>query len=458
MATNKYIFQVNTYMNFFEINPENLKNRDFRSRIKISVIGIGQIGFRVCLMFAKTGYEVLALDIDEEKIKKINSGIPPIVSKGIQERFDNTRVKGSINITEGVKQSDVVIVCVPTPTKDKKPDLSFIESATKDVSKGLKSGMIIIYESTVYPSVIEEKIIPLLETSGLKVNEDFGVVYCPERVDPGNKKFSVENIPRVIAASDKKILEVSMALYKTVLNAKLFPTSDIKTAEMGKLIENTFRDINIAFINEIAKILDGTEIDIMEAIKAASTKPFAFIPHYPGCGVGGDCIPVSPYWLIEFAKTIKKEPKLVELARNINESMPNFVVEKLKKKLLDVGKDIKNAKILILGLTYKEDVCDTRNAPSKDLTKLLKKECKELYAYDPYISEERVEKEFMITKKNLDELNSIDAIILLTVHEEFKKLDFEKLKKRFGKNCIFFDTKNFFNKNSIPFNYIGMGR
>lgn len=445
-------------MNFLEINLEDLENESFRPKIKISVVGIGQIGFRVCLMFAKAGYEIFALDIDEEKIKKINSGTSPIVTKDIQETFDNTRITGSNDIVEKIKQSDVVIVCVPTPIKDKKPDLSFIESSTKDVSQGLKIGMIIVYESTVYPGIIEGKIIPLLETSGLKINEDFGVVYCPERIDPGNKKFNVENIPRVIAASNKKALELSKTLYETAMNAELFPVSDIKTAEMSKLIENTFRDINIAFINELAKILDGTEIDIMEAIKAASTKPFAFMPHYPGSGVGGDCIPVTPYWLIEFAKNVKKDPKLVELARKINESMPNFVVEKLKKKLNEIGKDIKNVKILVLGLTYKEDVCDTRNAPSKDLIKLLKKECKELYAYDPYIPEERVKKEFMITKKNLDELDSIDAIILLTVHEEFKKLDFEKLKNRFDRNCIFFDTKNFFNKNSIPFNYIGLGK
>jgi nucleotide sugar dehydrogenase len=443
-------------MKFLDVNPKNLKDKDFRAKINISVIGVGQIGFRVCLMFADAGYNIFALDSDEEKIRKINSGRSSITTDELSENFNNSNMTASSDIIGKVKESQLVIVCVPTPTKDKKPDLSFVETTSEKIAKGLSNGMIIVYESTVYPGVTENKIIPILENSGLKAGKDFGVVYCPERVDPGNKKFKIKDIARVMAATDKKTLELAKTLYETGLKSKIFTVSNIKIAEMSKLVENTFRDINIAFVNELATILDGTEIDITEVIKAASTKPFAFMPHYPGCGVGGDCIPISPYWLIEFAKEVKRAPELVKLARNINEKMPAFVVEKLSNELNKIGKNIKDSKILILGLTYKEGVCDTRNSPSKEVINILKNKSKEVYAYDPYISEARTKSEFDIQMKNLNDVDSTDAIILLTPHKEFKKIDFKKLK--IPKDCIFFDTKNVFDKKDIPLKYVGLGR
>ena len=445
-------------MKFLDIVPENLRNKDLRNKINISVIGVGQIGFRVCLMFANAGYNIFAIDNDEEKIKKINSGTSPITTKDISGTFNNKNISASSDIINKIRQSHVVIVCVPTPTKNKKPDLSFIEAVSDQISRGLNEGMVIVYESTVYPGVTEKKIIPILENSGLKAGKGLGVVYCPERVDPGNEKFKIENIARVMAATDKRTLELTKTLYETALNTHVFPVSSIKTAEMTKLIENTFRDINIAFINELTTILDETDIDIIEAIKAASTKPFAFIPHYPGCGVGGDCIPVSPYWLTKFAREVKREPELVKLSRNINESMPAFVVKKLRNELNRIGKDIKNSKILILGLTYKEEICDTRNSPAKQIIKILNNGSKEVYAYDPYISKERTKDEFNVQMKDLNNIDSIDAIVLLTAHEEFKKIDFKKLKEKVQKDCIFFDTKNVFNKKNIPMRYLGLGR
>lgn len=391
---------------------------------KVSIIGLGYVGLPLALAIAKNKkYKVFGLDIDEQKTKKI---------KGFKATTDNSIIKNS----------EYVIICVPTPVKKNKlPDLTPVKTATKTVLKYLEKEQKIIIESTINPGVCEEVVLPILEKSGLKGGADFELSHCPERINPGDPKWNVSNIPRNIGSLTKTGNKEVANFYRSFLKAEINELNSIKAAEATKIIENTFRDINIAYVNELAKSFDQMGIDLLEVIKGASNKPFAFMPHFPSCGVGGHCIPVDPYYLIDRAKQAGFDHGFLRKAREVNNSMPKYTVDLLIKKLKENGKTLKNTKVGLLGLAYKADIADLRESPSLKIIEILKEKGTFPLIFDPYFPDKN-------STKTLSELlKKVDTIIIATAHKEFKKLTGKTLKDQGVKIVI--DGKNCLNKQEI---------
>ena len=385
-----------------------------RTNETICVIGLGYVGLPLACLSSKH-FEVFGYDIDEDKINKINNHICPLNDSYLNKVFKTHSIKATNN-PEVISQSDIILICVPTPIDENhKPNLIPLKSAAELVSKNLKKGQLIIVESTIYPGTTEEVVIPILEQSGLKAGIDFGVAYCPERIDPGNEKWVLENISRVLSALNEENALQAKKFYSTFINAEIKILKSLKSAEAVKILENTFRDINIAFINEVAKSFNSLGIDLIEVIEGASSKPFGFMPFYPGPGVGGHCIPVDPYYLIERAKANNFDHQFLKLAREINLSMPNYVVNILQKELNKLSVPIENSKIGVYGLAYKKNVDDIRESPSLKIIQLIKELGAEVKVYDPFV---KSESDF----NNLNEfLAHIDHLIIATDHDEILK-------------------------------------
>jgi UDP-N-acetyl-D-glucosamine dehydrogenase len=419
----------------------------------IAVIGLGYVGLPLAVLIAEKNLNVIAIDNNQKKVDKINRLIVPFKDAELQEKMNLVKLKATSDISE-IKNQDIIIVCVPTPVDHlHNPDLGPVRSACESISEYLKPGHLVIIESTINPGVCEEVVQPILEASGLKTGIDFDIAHCPERINPGDSKWKTNNIPRVVGASSEKGLARAVNFYETILDAAVMPMKSIKAAEATKIIENTFRDINIAYVNELAKSFDKLGIDLVEVIKGASTKPFAFMPHFPGCGIGGHCIPVDPYYLIKRAKQNGFDHKFLRLAREINNSMPDYTVNCLINELNELSKSVKGAKIGILGLSYKPDVDDTRESPVYEIIKKIKNLGGELAIYDPFVSDES-------TVASLEELlGKADVIILATSHKQFLEMDLEKLKNNDIKLVI--DGRNCLDKEkilSLGIRYKGIGR
>ncbi len=406
----------------------------------VTVVGLGYVGLPLTCLCAEKNINTFGFDIEQGKIESINKGISPIIDDGLIKKIE--ALKGKIKATnspeECILNSDVVIVCVPTPVdRNNSPDLTALMGAATTISKFIKKGTLLVIESTIYPGTIEEVVIPILKKQGFNTyqNEIF-VAHCPERIDPGNKKWGIKNLPRVVGGLTKEASKAAAEFYRSIISADIVELSSIKAAEATKIMENTFRDVNIAFVNEMARSFDKAGIDVVEVIKGASTKPFAFMPHYPGAGVGGHCISVDPYYLIEKARRLGFEHKFLKLAREINNSMPHYAVELLEEQLSRSKKTFKNAKIGVLGLAYKANVDDTRESPAHEVLNILKSKSADIFVYDPYVKKES-------NVSNMDELlQKSDFVILVTDHAEFKAMDLNKL-KRFnvlgivdGRNCL----------------------
>lgn len=417
----------------------------------VTIIGLGYVGLPMACLCA-TKYKVYGADIDENKISLIKKGMCPINDDNLKNEFK--KVKDKINVTsdveEAVSQSDIVLICVPTPIdKDHMPDLTALKSATTLVSNVMKEGTLVIIESTIFPGTTEEVVLPILKKSNVK---NFYLAHCPERIDLGNKNFTIENIPRVIGGINKESSTKTHEFYKKIINASIIELKSIKAVEATKMMENTFRDINIAFINEMAKSFDKAGIDISEVIEGAKTKPFAFMPHYPGAGVGGHCIPVDPYYLIEKAKEVGFNHEFLSLARKINESMPSYTVELLEQELKKINEKIEGSKVGILGLAYKANVDDMRENPAMKIIKILEDKKAEIFIFDPYVKEKS-------NVKDIEELfEKSDCIVLVTDHKEFKEMDLKKLEENNikividGRNCL--DKKEI---KSMGISYHGIG-
>jgi len=400
----------------------------------VAIVGLGYIGLPLACLCAEKGLDVYGVDIDKNKISLIKQGKSPIEDLDLKEQLKKNKGKIKVNDNfEAIKNASVVIVCVPTPVDNKNlPDLKPLENACESISRNLKKGTLVIIESTIFPGTMEEIVFPILNKSNIK----FYLAHCPERLDPGNKKFTIKNIPRVVAGIDKESTEMTYEFYKKIIDADVIKLSSVKAAEATKMMENTFRDINIAFINEMAKSFDKAGIDIMEVIEGAKTKPFGFKAHYPGAGVGGHCIPIDPYYLIEKAKQIGFDHQFLYLARKINESMPSYTIELLEEELKKTNKKIEGKKVGILGLAYKADVDDTRESPALKVIEILKGKKAEVFIFDPYVKE----------GSNVNDFNQLmeksDYIILVTDHKEFKNMDLNKLKENNvkiiidGRNCL----------------------
>lgn len=400
---------------------------------KVCVIGMGYVGFPLACAIARKypKYDVYGVDIDEEKIRKIKDKVSPVDDEQAQKDIQYVHLTATKNFTE-MKDADIIIVCVPTPVnQDHEPELDYIGNAMHEIAKYLKKGQLIILESTVNPGVCDEFVIPILNHNSLKAGKDFDLIHCPERIDPGNEKWNVYNIPRNIGGTSKQGTKRAADFYREFINAEINEVSSLMTAEATKIVENTFRDINIAYVNELAKSFDMIGIDIMEVIRGAASKPFAFMAHYPGSGVGGHCIPVDPYYLITKAQRAGFEHIFLKDARRINNGMPGYTVQKLVIGLNELELPVKNTKIGILGLSYKPNIGDIRESPSFKMIKSLAKYKPQLYTHDPYVQD-----------KNNVELDKIltecEAVIVATSHKEFLEIEDWKNVKLIvdGRNCL----------------------
>lgn len=398
---------------------EDLKRRIINRQIKICIIGLGYVGLPLAVEFAKEGFEVIGLEVDEERVRKVNRGVSYILdvpSKEIKEQSNGKRLKATYK-EEVLKKVDVIIICVPTPLrKTREPDISYILDATEKISRYLKRGQIIILESTTYPGTTEEIILPMLEKTGLKAGKDFFLAFSPERIDPGNTQFTTKNIPKVIGGIDSESTDLVSTLYHQIVN-EVISVSSAKVAEMVKLLENTFRAVNIGLINEIALLCDKLKIDVWEVISAAKTKPFGFMPFYPGPGIGGHCIPSDPIYLSWKARIHGFEARFIELAHQINTYMPYYVIEKATLALNEKGKPLKDSQILIIGVTYKREVVDTREAPALEIIRILEERGAIVSYHDPYIPElkleEKVYKSVPLEEKTI---RNKDCVIIVTDH------------------------------------------
>lgn len=362
---------------------EKIRNKQAR----LSVIGLGYVGLPLITEFAHAGFHAIGIDIDEEKVRRVNDGdsyVGDVSSSLLGEciHSGNLRATTDFSILADV---DTVNICVPTPLrKTKDPDISYIVSAVREIKKYLHKGQLIILESTTYPGTTEEVILPILETEDLRVGEDFYLAFSPERVDPGNRKFTTKNIPKVVGGITDKCTEAASALYGSTLST-IIPVGSAKVAETVKLLENTFRSVNIGLVNEIALMCGKMGIDVWEVIEAAATKPFGFMPFYPGPGLGGHCIPIDPFYLSWKAKLSGFEARFIELAGQINGSMPEFVVQKISDALNRFKKSVNGSRILILGVSYKENIADMRESPALDVMRLLTSKGADVVFYDPLV-------------------------------------------------------------------------
>ncbi|WP_041078158.1 nucleotide sugar dehydrogenase [Thermotoga caldifontis] len=418
-----------------------LRDRIINKTAVVGVIGLGYVGLPLAVEKAKAGYTVIGFDIQKERVDKVNRGenyIGDVVPEDLERLVKEGKLRATNDYDE-LAQCDVVAICVPTPLDEfKQPDLTYVVNTSKEIASRLHREMLVVLESTTYPGTTEEVVKPILESSGLKCEEDFYLAFSPERVDPGNLLYKTKNTPKVVGGVGKKSAELAKLLYESVLDAPVFVVSSAKAAEMTKILENTFRIVNIALANEMAIIAEKMGINIWEVIEAASTKPFGFMPFYPGPGVGGHCIPIDPFYLTYKARQYDYHTRLIELAGEINDSMPSYVVNRIMKLLNQRKKCLNGAHVLLVGIAYKGDVDDVRESPALKVLKLLEEEQAEVVVVDPYVKSFKWKgSERNTVPLTADLARWADIAVITTAHR--KRIDYRILVE----NCsLIFDTKN----------------
>ena len=416
------------------ILSEKLRNKIRDKEARIGIIGMGYVGIPLGLEFANNGFNVLGFDKDKRRIDAINKGEQ--VMKHIKQKDMVNFVANDGSATNDISKlnkMDCLIICVPTPLDvHEQPDMSYVEAASDDISKNMKKGQLIVLESTTYPGTTKELVKPILEKSGLIAGEDFFLAYSPEREDPGNKEFSVSKIPKVMGGYTEECLKLTSILYKNIVSETV-EVSSMETAESTKLMENIFRAVNIAMVNELKLVLSRMDVNIWEVIDAAKTKPFGFMPFYPGPGMGGHCIPIDPFYLAWKAKEYNTEAKFIELAGEINRKMTENIAHRVGKGLNDDAKSVRDSKIMILGVAYKKDIDDMRESPALSIRKLLKFKGATVSYHDPYVKNIDEEKSLELNVKNI---KNQDAIVITTDHSN---VDYELI----GKHAkLIIDTRN----------------
>ncbi len=391
----------------------------------IGIIGLGYVGLPVVIRFAEEGFKVLGFDIDLKKVKNINMGKSYI--KHIQGNSFKSLVKEkqieATNDFKKIKNVDAVIICVPTPLNEmREPDLQYVEETAKAVAQNLRKGHIICLESTTYPGTTDEILLPLFEKSRLKVGRDFFLVYSPEREDPGNTEFTTKTIPKIVGGITPACRKVGKILYEQIIE-KVVEVSSTRTAELTKLLENIYRCVNIALVNEMKILADKMDINIWEVIDASATKPFGFSPFYPGPGLGGHCIPIDPFYLSWKAREYDFTTRFIELAGEINTSMPSYVINKVMEALNTKEQSLKGAKILVLGIAYKKDIDDDRESPSLKIIDMLKQKGAEVSYNDPFIPKLKKYRkyDFNLSSKKITKtlLKNTDLVLIATNHSEY---------------------------------------
>jgi len=410
---------------------------------KIGIIGLGYVGIPLALRIQEVGFRVLGLDIDSHRIQQLNSGQSPI--KHIENASIETMCNNGFEATCDFSRSsecDALLICVPTPlNKARQPDLSFVTDTMASIQPYLRKQQMISLESTTWPGTTEEILLPYLEAANLSVGEDIFLVYSPEREDPGNSKFNTRTIPKIIGGYTPTCMEVGKSIYGAFIDC-IVPVSSTTAAEMVKLLENIHRSINIGLMNELKTVTDAMSLDIFEIVDAAKTKPFGFTPYYPGPGIGGHCIPIDPFYLTWKAREFGLHTRFIELAGEINEAMPQYVVDKTIQALNEVGKSLKDSKILALGIAYKPDIDDMRESPSVFVMELLREWGADVHYSDPNVPTFPPMREhtFNLNSVELDPsiISSFDAVIMLTDHSGF---DYDMIQKN---SKILVDTRGKF--------------
>ena len=364
-----------------------LKSKLTDRSARLGVIGLGYVGLPLCIEFARAGYRVTGIDNDARKVARLNAGesyIQDVPTEWLREAMKAGRFTATTDCSV-LRELDTVDICVPTPLrKTKDPDISYVAAAVDEIEKYLHRGMMVILDSTTYPGTTDELILTRLERTGLEVGKDFYLAFSPERVDPGNPEWNTKNIPKVVGGVTPACTEHAALLYRSTLGP-VVSVSSTRVAEMVKLLENTFRSVNIGLVNELALMCDRMKIDVWEVIDAAATKPFGFMKFYPGPGLGGHCIPIDPFYLSWKAKESGFEARFIELAGQINGSMPYYVAQKVADCLNDVGKPVKGSEVLVLGVAYKEDIDDIRESPALDVMKIIAEKGGRVSYSDPFV-------------------------------------------------------------------------
>ncbi|MBI1910827.1 MAG: nucleotide sugar dehydrogenase [Deltaproteobacteria bacterium] len=406
----------------FENLLEAIENR----KAKVGVIGLGYVGLPIVLRFCEEGFKVIGFDIDPKKTDALNSGksyIRHIPSEKIATlvKKENPVFTATTDMSR-LAETDAIIICVPTPLSDKRePDLTYVEETGKEIAKYIRRGQLISLESTTYPGTTDELLLPMFTEKGLKAGSDFYLVFSPEREDPGRIDFNTQTTPKIVGGVTAKCLKAGCALYSTIVD-KIVPVSSTKVAEMSKLLENIYRSVNIAMVNELKMLCDRMNMDIWEVIEASKTKPFGFQAFYPGPGLGGHCIPIDPFYLTWKAREYNFSTRFIELAGEINTNMPYFVVKKVMDALNNVGKSVKDSNILVLGVAYKKNVDDLRESPALELIKLLREKGAKVDYNDPFIPvavSHRKEFRMRSTPVTEKSLKKYDCTLIATDHSSY---------------------------------------
>lgn len=416
-----------------------LEQRLEKRTARLAVIGLGYVGLPLAVELAQAGFEVYGIDIDEKRVAQLNAGKSYIQDVPTADVRTLVRQKRFIATTDFsvLKKCDTVNICVPTPlSKQRDPDVSYIVAAATEVARYLHKGQLVILESTTYPGTTDELVLPMLAESGLVVGKDFFLAFSPERVDPGNPNFNTRNIPKVVGGVTETCTHVAVQLYRQRLD-NVVPVTSTQVAEMVKLLENTFRSVNIGLVNELALMCARLKIDVWEVIRAAATKPFGFMPFYPGPGLGGHCIPIDPFYLSWKARASGFEARFIELAGHVNGHMPDHVVDLVGESLNAQGKSVRNAKILVLGVAYKADIDDVRESPSLDIMEKLRERGAKISYTDPYVPSIRFAGSVMKSVPfTPTQLKRFDCVVIATAH---KDIDYGVV-LRWSKGIV--DTRN----------------
>lgn len=394
---------------------------------KVAIVGMGYVGLPLAVCVAKVGFQVFGIDVNPERVQQLNQGlsyINDVTSTELAPFVNEGVIKGYTNF-EMLEEADIIIICVPTPlTKNRAPDISYVQKTADEIAKALRPGQLITLESTTYPGTTEEVLLPKFQAKGLKVGEDFFLAHSPERVDPGNARYTTHNTNKILGGVTTACQEVGSAFYRQII-LDVITVSSPSCAEMVKVFENTFRAVNIALVNEMALLCDKMGLNVWEVVEAASTKPFGLLTFYPGPGVGGHCIPIDPFYLTWKAREFNFSTRFIELAGEINAYMPQFVREKISRALGKLGKPLYGSKVLLLGITYKRDLSDWRQSPGVDLIHLLQQDQVSVFYNDPHVpemtdDEGRVHESLPLTEENLA---AMDCVVIVTDHSAYKYED-----------------------------------
>jgi UDP-N-acetyl-D-glucosamine dehydrogenase len=427
----------------------DLRRKIASRQARVGIVGLGYVGLPLAVEFAAAGFSVTGIDLDASKVASLNRGesyIQDVPTSVLKPLVDSGKLRATTDFA-AVDGLDTINIAVPTPLrKTKDPDMSYIVASCQDIAKFLHPGMLIILESTTYPGTTDELMLPMLQKAGMRVGEEFFLCFSPERVDPGNPKYQTKNIPKVVGGMTPVCTELGALFYRQAIQT-VVPVGSTRVAEMVKLLENTFRMINIGLANEIAVMCDGMGINVWEVIDAAATKPFGFMPFYPGPGLGGHCIPIDPFYLSWKSKQAGVEARFIELAGYINGHMPHFVVEKIQNALNDDWKALKGSHVHVLGVAYKRDIDDVRESPALDIIHLLGERGAKVTFSDPFVSKLRADG---VVPRDMESIDAeaaaaaADCVVIVTDHKSF---DYARIVER---SKIVVDTRNALKGNDSP--------